>query len=468
MSSSSRGYRGSGGYRGNGGYRGSGGYRGRGGFQSHSNSVPSAKLQEGLLDGEIESISAATIRSDAIGEVKATNVVSLGSYTWVDHSTPTIIIPGAPPSWKEPDLPLQLEPDMGDSFIDQNAARLPMRPQEPMFRAISVTQKQLGKDFKLSNENIDIVTDRNSLRKLTRFISAHGPNRDPRPGSNREFRIDVQLASNGRTLVLNRHEVDTVRKSTGFNGYGHNFEKATTEEAPPLLATNSTRTHISRLKPTGHHRITRYDLLGLRFLVRYEVDAMDSTPAEERTGTARKDELDDLTAIFAQTSLRESTATVLPKPRPAPKKPENIIDVPQSELRHVIHGSLIPQSQILELRTIKSVFQVPWSDVYPQLFLSQTPIFKIAKQQNGRVDAIQTYTNESDGMKEAHKNLTPDFVSLIELLKRVRNMAKKQGLVGHNRPFTLYWSGSGDLKVRAMRAHEHPKNLLSAAELDSF
>ncbi|CAE6461971.1 unnamed protein product [Rhizoctonia solani] len=342
-----------------------------------------------------------------------------------------------------------------------------MRPLEPMFRAIDITQKQLGNDFKLSDEKIDIVTDRNSLRKLTRFISSHGPNRDPRPGSNREFRIDVQLSSNGRTLALSRHEENSIRKSGGFSGYGFNFEKATTEEFPPLMVTNSTRTHMSRFKSTGHHRITRYDLLGLRFLVRYEVDAMESAPVAEETNVVRKDELDALTAAFAQTSLLEPR-TIIPKPRLAAKKPEPIIDVPDSELRHVVHGKLISQSQVLELRTIRNSLQVPWSDVYPQLFLSQTPVFKIAKQLDGHVDMIQTYTDESDGMKEAHERLAPDFVSLIELLKRIRNIGEKQGLVGHNRPFSLYWSGTGDLKVRAIQPYDHPKGLLTAEELESF
>ncbi|KAG8734067.1 hypothetical protein FRC11_012670 [Ceratobasidium sp. 423] len=448
------------------GYRGSRGTRGAGRFQSRSNFTPSVKLQEGLSD-EIESISAATIRSDTTDEVNATNVVALGSYNWVDHPTPTIVVPGTPPSWKEPRLPLQLEPDVGESFIDQNTARMPMHPLEPMLRAIKVTQKQLGNDFKLASEKIDIVTDRNGLRKLMKFITFHGPNRDRRPGRNQEFRIDVQLASNGRTLVLTRHEENVIDKSTKFKGYGHNFEKATTEENPPLLATNSSRTHISRFKSTGHHRITRYDLLGLRFLVRYEVDAMESSPASRSASTVRKDELDDLAAAFARTSLLEPKTTIHPKPRLAPKKTENIVEVSRSELRHVIHGSLIPQSQVMELRTIKSVFQVPWSDVYPQLFLSRTPALKIAKQLDGYVDTIETYTNESDDMKEAHEKLAPDFIALVELLKQIRHIAKKRGLVGHNRPFALYWGGTGDLKIRAMR-RDYAGNLLSAEELESF
>ncbi|CAE6423484.1 unnamed protein product [Rhizoctonia solani] len=449
------------------GYRGGRGSRGKGRFQSHPNFAPSVKLQEGLSDEVLDSITINDIRSNITDQVEATNVASLGSYDWVDHSIPTIVIPGAPPLWKEPSLPLQLDPDTGDWFIDQNAARLPMRPLEAMFRAISVTQEQLGNKTKLSEEKIDIVTDRNSLRKLMRFITFHGPNRDHRPGRNREFRIDVQLTSNGRTLVFTRHEENSIDKSTGFKGYGHSFEKAVTEDAPPLLATNSSRTHISRLKPTGHHRVTRYDLLGLRFLVRYEVDAMESASMVEHTNTIRKDDLDDLTAALAQASLLESKTAILHKPKPAPKKPENIVDVPQSELRHVIHGSLISQSQVLELRTLKSVFEVPWNDVYPQLFLSQTPVFKIAKQLDGRIDTIQAYTNDSDEMKEAHKTFAPEFATLIELLKQIRDFAKKRNLVGHDRPFALYWSGTGDLKVRGIR-HGYAGNLLQAKELESF
>ncbi|CAE6475126.1 unnamed protein product [Rhizoctonia solani] len=424
-----------------------GGRRGRGGFQHRAKSAPSAKLQEGLLD-EIESISVPTVSLSILDKVEATNVIPLGSYNWIDHSTPTIIIPGTPPSWKQPRLPLQLSPDVGNTFIDQNSARLPMNPLEPLLRAINVTQNQLGNDFKLANEDIDIVTDRNGLRKLMKFITFHGPNRDPRPGRNSEFRIDAQLAPNGRTLVLTRHEEEFIDTSTKFKGYGHNFEKATTEFATPLV-TKSNRTHEPQLKPTGYHRITRYDLLGLRFLVRYEVDAMDTT---------QNSDLDDLVASFSQSSLSNSN------PKTESAKLENIIHVPQSELCHIVHGSLVPQNQVIEL---KAVFKIAWNDVYPQLFLSRTPMLKVGKHSDGYISTIQTYTSESNEMKSAHDQLTPDFVALVELLKRVRDVAKKRNLVGHDRPFAVYWSGNGDLKVRTVR-YDHAKNLLSAEELASF
>lgn len=259
---------------------------------------------------------------------------------------------------KELELPFQLELDSGESFSDQNTNRLPLSPFEPMFRAIKVTQKQLGNDFKFSDENLDIITDRNNLRKLMRFITSHGPNRDPRPGSNREFRIDIQLALNGRTLVLTRRDDKTV-ESPRFKSYGRNFEKAATEHVAPILTSNSSRTVISRLQSTGHHRITRFDLLGLRFLVRYEVDAMILKPLA-KAEDEDEGNLDFLIKAFARTSLLDSKLATKPIPVPALKKPESIVDVPNSELRHIVHGELVPQANILELQTLKNVYGITW------------------------------------------------------------------------------------------------------------
>lgn len=256
-------------------------------------------------------------------------------------------------------MPLQLEPDSGDSFIDQNTARCPQNPLGPMIKAIEITQNVLGKDFKLADESIDVVTDRNNLRKLMRFISATGPNRDPRPNHYGEFRIDVRLAPNGRTLVLTRHDENAIDTSTRFKGYGHSFERAATIEPAPLVAANSTRTHISRLQSTGYHRIIRYDLLGLRFLVRFEVDAMIRASNASPEATEAKDELEDLVNAFTHTSISSSTASLKPKAM-VPKQPATIVNVDGSELRYVSHGELVPQSDITELRTAASKFEVPW------------------------------------------------------------------------------------------------------------
>ena len=75
-----------------------------------------------------------------------------------------LISEGAPALWSPPTLAPKMKPDSGKIFIDQNAARNPKHPLEPLFRAL-VTQKP---DFAIGD--VDLVTDRNNIRKLLSFI----------------------------------------------------------------------------------------------------------------------------------------------------------------------------------------------------------------------------------------------------------------------------------------------------------
>jgi len=439
------------------------GYRGRDRFQPQHSNPRSSKLLEGLSTQDLCSIPVpATDHADEGDNIEITNVVALGSYNWVDHSVPTIIIPGSPALWKEPTLPLQLSPDTGSTFIDQNTARLPKSPFEPTIRAISVIQGSPNNNPRLSDEGIDIVTDRNNLRKLMRFICANGPNRDLRR-RNREFRIDAQLAPNNKTLVLTRYDESAIDDSTQFKGYGHNFEEAATKAHPPMVAVNQTSTLLSRLKTSGYHRIIRYDLLGLRFMVRFEVDAMtdEASPLPETSNV--QENVDDLADLFANASISETQPARLKPVVRAPNKPVQLISLEGSGLRHVVHGELVPQSSLVELATLTSRFDVTWSDVYPQLFLSQTPTLKIAKHVNGMVSTIQTYTEASEAVRKAHSDLSQDLRALVTLLAEMRAVVTRHK--GTNKPISFHWSGSGDLKVHAVERHS---NLLSAEELAMF
>ncbi|KAG8745967.1 hypothetical protein FRC10_006530 [Ceratobasidium sp. 414] len=440
------------------------GYRGRGRFQPQHSDPRSSKLLEGLSTQDLCSIPVpATDRTDGGDNVEITNVVALGSYNWVDHSVPTIIIPGSPTLWKEPTLPLQLSPDTGPTFIDQNTARLPKSPFEPAIRAISVIRGDLNNNPRISDEGIDVVTDRNNLRKLMRFICANGPNRDLRRHRNREFRIDAQLAPNNKTLVLTRYDESAVDDSTQFKGYGHNFEEAATKAHPPIVAVNQTSTVLSRLKTSGYHRIIRYDLLGLRFMVRFEVDAMtdEASPLLETSNV--QENVDDLADLFANASISEAHPTPLKPVVQVPNKPVRLISPQGSELRHVVHGELVPQSSLVELATLTSKFDITWSDIYPQLFLSQTPILKVAKHVDGMVSTIQTYTEATEAVQKAHSDLNQDLRALVTLLAQMRAVVTKHK--GMKKPISFHWSGSGDLRVRTV---ERRGNLFSAEELAMF
>ncbi|KAG9128482.1 hypothetical protein FRC07_009705 [Ceratobasidium sp. 392] len=441
------------------------GSRGRGRFQPrHGDSRPS-KLLEGLSTEDLCSVPVPSAHHDAEvdASVDITKVATLGSYNWVEHSAPTIIIPGSPSLLKEPALPLQLKPDSGPTFIDQNAARLPKSPFEPAFRAISVLRGDSSKDFTLSKEDIDIVTDRNNLRKLMRFICANGPNRDPRRHRNREFRIDTQLAPNGKTLILVRYDENIIDNSTQFRGYGHSFEEAATTTHPPIVAVNQNSTVLSRLKASGYHRIIRYDFLGLRFMVRFEVDATTSEPSSPPERSGSQENVDTLADLLAGTSISETRSTLLKPKTQVINTPLQLVSQEGSEIRHAVHGELVPQSSLVELATLASKFEVTWSDVYSQLFLSQTPILKVAKHVDGMISTIQTYTRAHEALQKAHSDLSQDFRALAALLTQMRDLARKYKGMGKNLSF--YWTGSGDLKVRMIVRRD---GLLSAKELAVF
>jgi hypothetical protein len=73
------------------------GYAGRGRFQpGNSNAARPSKLLEDLSNQDLCSIPVPLPPFDTgeHNDVEATNVVTLGSYNWVDHSVPTIIVPG--------------------------------------------------------------------------------------------------------------------------------------------------------------------------------------------------------------------------------------------------------------------------------------------------------------------------------------------------------------------------------------
>lgn len=101
----------------------------------------------------------------------------------------------------------------------------------PLIEAVNRVKK-MEFDWK----SVDIVTDRNNLRKLTRWVGGGD--------SVRDFRIDLQLAGD-KTVLMNRWERRTRELFSGRT-YGFSFEKASTS-------------HTTDCKDgVGHHRIITY------------------------------------------------------------------------------------------------------------------------------------------------------------------------------------------------------------------
>jgi hypothetical protein len=106
----------------------------------------------------------------------------------------------------------------------------------------------------LDLSEIDLITRLYNLRKLFRF--ACGRDRDV-------FRIDIQLV--GTTFLMNRFGNDmTIANGTQSDAScGHVFQEYATSCCP----------YLREMQATSHHRILRYNFMGLEIVVQHEVDA---------------------------------------------------------------------------------------------------------------------------------------------------------------------------------------------------
>lgn len=104
-------------------------------------------------------------------------------------------------------------------------------PMLPLFAAIDA----LHDDFPY--KDFDLVTDRNGLRKLLRYIDPDNVRRDD------NFRIDVDVV--GKTCLFTRQE-ESATIAGQYTGYGHEYLRATTK-APPGCE-----------KMLDHHRIITF------------------------------------------------------------------------------------------------------------------------------------------------------------------------------------------------------------------
>ncbi|KAI1503742.1 hypothetical protein F5X99DRAFT_374309 [Biscogniauxia marginata] len=264
-----------------------------------------------------------------------TDVKHLASYSWIEAPIPTISVPGIPPRWSPPRSDWRLPKDSGLVYIAQNAARHPENPLEPLFRALYITNPQFDV------RSIDIVTDRNNIRKLLSFV-------DPSSSRNGLEAFTINVEATGNTVIFSREETATkeIIQPHEFKGFGHEFEKA------------YTKYQIS--DSTGHHRIVSYRFGGLTFIVRYEVDGY----LEGNSGAASSSkelEPDGLSGLLGSLSLSSSSS-------------RRKATIPAgSKMAILQEGHTVPLESVLEIKTRVAHKPLMLSEVAPQLWVSQTP-----------------------------------------------------------------------------------------------
>jgi hypothetical protein len=319
-----------------------------------------------------------------------TNVKHLSSYNWIEAPTPTIAVPGCPPLWSALRAPKRLTKDSGLIYIAQNAARHPKSPLEPLFRALYIANPSY--DIR----SIDVVTDRNNIRKLLSFIN---------PGSTRNgldtFTINIEITKN--TAIFCRKEAATHEfiGPQEFRGYGHEFEKA------------NTTNQISG--STGHHRIISYRFSDLNFIVRHETDGYVMLDADTiiPSPKSKEQENDSLSSLLESLSL-SSTKSPL------------ITTLAGSRLTIREEGRVVPLESTIELKTRVSHKPLQLREVVPQLWVSQTPKLVRAYHTKGtfQVPEVEDVAVQVQRWEEGNQN---DLRKLAALISKIIEMVKGCG-----------------------------------------
>ncbi|KAF9063294.1 hypothetical protein BDP27DRAFT_1335277 [Rhodocollybia butyracea] len=353
-------------------------------------------ITEGLLPVPIQTFKIP--RADTLvltDPVKIRDLQYLGSYNWIgSKDQPTILVPGSPPEWRNITTPFTVAADVGTSFADQNSHWFPSANLVPLIVAVNTVQRSQSesgsstKSFDWSS--VDLVTDRNGLRKLLRWINGT---------AERDFRIDLQLA--GNTVIFSRWEKSTQAAMSGFT-FGFNFEEKTTNPAKDCEGS------------TGHHRIVKYDLNGLKVVVRFEVDACLPPVVSSSTNRNRSSTIDDLTLALSSTSISSKSGP-----------PVTFTSIPVGgalSLRVGEGGSVVPQTSLIELstRSRKRLVDNRWKEDFPQLFLSQTPYHYLGAHDSGHFYEIQ----------KREKTCQSSFTKLRGVLGLIREVAIDHGEQG--------------------------------------
>lgn len=263
--------------------------------------------------------------------------------------------------------------------------------------------------FNIYNESIDVVTDRNNLRKLMRFITA--TNGHP-------FRILAQHV--GCTLLLQRCDEDgTAHTSENFHGYGHNFEREYTRW--PRGCEDS----------ASHHRVITYHLGGLRMLVRYEADA-----ALANTDTFADADVEVVGATHISTEIASTTApvatgggvnlTAVLAALEAAREEANERSESGIHVRRGV-GALMPHSSIIELKSkqLSSRRDPRLQDTLSQLWFSDTRMLAAGYHHHGLFGAVDVLDASGPLDEWEHTNRLR-MSSLVKLLRQIIKAVKPE------------------------------------------
>ncbi|KAI1332929.1 hypothetical protein F5Y16DRAFT_357016 [Xylariaceae sp. FL0255] len=281
-----------------------------------------------------------------------------------------------------------------------------MYPFEPVFRAAEVMNPMLDCD------DLDIVINRNSLRKLFNFLS--GSLTD-------SFCVGLAMVHN--TLFVERCERSARELIRGSrqSGWGHSFEKT------------STRVVKEGDRSTQHHRILRYDLGHLSCLVRFEVDACYEEDPGDKEKMAAINTQDDLVLKLGKLSFGSTSNS----------------DQNSSTHVHMAQRQFMPmpQSTAAEMKTSRQNV----TKFLPQMWFGRTPWLIRGNHVEGTFDRVDILNIESKFQEWEIRNQAK-LRSMVTLLSQLREAVKVNG---SKRCIAIYGKG-GQFEVFESTTQNNP------------
>lgn len=162
------------------------------------------------------------------------------------------------------------------------------------------------------------------------------------------------------------------------------------------------------------------DLGELSMVVRFEVDALDASAVASLDDDSK---LADALEKLKLTGASEASPVLEEKPRTTRK---------DHGLTIVSGGSIVPQSSILELKTssAKSAGKSNWSQIHPQLCLSQTPLLYRAYHRNGEFYDIQKTAMSSQELEGVTQRTKDSLKRLREGLRVIKDLVVENRMEG--------------------------------------
>ncbi|RDH26912.1 hypothetical protein BDQ94DRAFT_176052 [Aspergillus welwitschiae] len=309
----------------------------------------------------------------------------LASYNWLSGGGPHILIPGEPPKWAPLSNPTQLSEDSGLYFRDQNAARYPSYPMEPMVQAIFASKP----GFLL--QDIDIVACGSTLGNLLRFVRGEG----------KPFRTLIEVI--GRTVFFMRREDAHDEVIPNVYGYGHTFPEAYTTWGANVKGSES------------HQRVMKYDFAGMSCLVCFEADGyLPSVTQNHHSSRSSEGDpaeaAEDLLSSFENVAISNLPASGLENPE---------------TLKISAGGECISQSAIFDLKTrsFRKKDEDTLGQELPRLWIAQVPYCILAHHKAGLFGDIQVI-DARERVRHWEEDQKATLARFADLLKKIVSFAR--------------------------------------------